>query len=48
MRIAAPVLAGVVLLGWFGGGQQNGNTDVLGHVFGFASGLALGMVVAEK
>jgi membrane associated rhomboid family serine protease len=48
MRLSAPVLAGIILLGWFGGGQQNGNTDVLGHVFGFASGLAVGMLVAEK
>jgi membrane associated rhomboid family serine protease len=47
-RIAAPVLAGVVLLGWLGGGQQGGNTDVLGHVFGFASGLAAGVLVAER
>ena len=47
-RIAAPVLAGVVLLGWLGGGQASGNTDVLGHVFGFASGLAAGALVAEK
>lgn len=47
-RIAAPVLAGVVLLGWLGGGSQSGNTDVLGHVFGFASGLAAGMLVAER
>jgi rhomboid protease GluP len=47
-RIAAPVLAGVVLLGWLGGGQEGGNTDVLGHVFGFASGLAAGVLVAEK
>jgi membrane associated rhomboid family serine protease len=47
-RIAAPVLAGVVLLGWLGGGREGGNTDVLGHVFGFASGLAAGVMVAEK
>jgi rhomboid protease GluP len=47
-RIAAPVLAGVVLLGWLGGGREGGNTDVLGHVFGFASGLAAGVLVAEK
>jgi membrane associated rhomboid family serine protease len=47
-RIAAPVLAGIVLLGWLGGGQTSGNTDVLGHVFGFASGLAAGMLVAER
>ena len=47
-RIAAPVLAGIVLLGWLGGGSETGNTDVLGHVFGFASGLAAGILVAEK
>lgn len=47
-RIAAPVLAGIVLLGWLGGGQPSGNTDVLGHVFGFASGLAAGILVAER
>jgi len=45
-RIAAPVLAGIILLGWLGGGAAGGNTDVLGHVFGFASGLAAGILVA--
>jgi membrane associated rhomboid family serine protease len=44
-RISAPVLAGVVLLGLFGGGHANGNTDVLGHVFGFGSGLTAGIAV---
>jgi membrane associated rhomboid family serine protease len=44
-RVAAPLLAGVVLLGWFGGGSGSGNTDVLGHVFGFGSGLTAGLVV---
>lgn len=47
-RIAAPVLAGIVLLGWLGGGREGGNTDVLGHVFGFASGLVAGVFVADK
>lgn len=42
-RIAAPLLAGIILLGWLGGGSENGNTDVLGHVFGFGSGLAAGI-----
>lgn len=45
-RVAAPVLAGIVLLGWLGGGSENSNTDVLGHVFGFASGLGTGTLVA--
>jgi hypothetical protein len=43
-RIAAPVLAGLVLLGWLGGGPASGNTDVLGHVCGFGSGLAAGVL----
>ncbi|HSP43823.1 MAG TPA: rhomboid family intramembrane serine protease [Luteolibacter sp.] len=41
-RTTAPVVAGIVLLGWLGGGGVDSNTDVLGHVFGFASGLAAG------
>lgn len=43
-RTVAPVIAGIVLLGWLGGGSETGNTDVLGHVFGFSSGLAAGLV----
>ncbi len=44
VRISAPFLAGLILLGWLGGGGQNGaNTDVLGHVFGFGSGLVAGV-----
>jgi membrane associated rhomboid family serine protease len=43
-RTAAPVIAGIVLLGWLGGGSEGSNTDVLGHVFGFSSGLAAGIV----
>lgn len=41
LRILAPVFAGIILLGWLGGGN-NPQTDVLGHVFGFSSGLAVG------
>ncbi|MCP5548507.1 MAG: rhomboid family intramembrane serine protease [Akkermansiaceae bacterium] len=41
-RAAAPVLAGVVLLGWMGGGSPGDNTDVLGHVLGFVCGLVTG------
>lgn len=44
LRILAPVVAGVVLLGLLGGGNSP-QTDVLGHVFGFGSGLAAGAVV---
>ena len=44
LRISAPFLAGLVLLGWLGGGGGPGtNTDVLGHVFGFSSGLVAGV-----
>jgi len=42
-RTTAPVVAGVILLGWLGGGSTDSNTDVLGHVFGFASGLVSGI-----
>ena len=51
-RTAAPVIAGIILLGWLGGGGPSpdgspGNTDVLGHVFGFASGVAVGWIVGR-
>lgn len=41
LRICAPFLAGLILLGWLGGGGSE-NTDVLGHVFGFGTGLVAG------
>jgi membrane associated rhomboid family serine protease len=44
LRILAPVFAGIILLGWLGGGSTP-QTDVLGHVFGFGSGLAAGAAV---
>jgi len=46
-KTAAPVIAGIVLLGLLGGGSPGGNTDVLGHVFGFTSGLASGLIVGR-
>lgn len=42
MRILAPLFAGLVILGWLGG-NNSGNTDVLGHVFGFGSGVVAGI-----
>ncbi len=42
LRIISPVLAGVVVLGMIGGNSTDGQTDVLGHVFGFAAGLPTG------
>ncbi len=44
VRIMAPVFSGIILLGWLGGGHDP-QTDVLGHVFGFSSGLAAGAAV---
>ena len=46
-KVAAPVIAGIIMLGWLGGGSPDSNTDVLGHVFGFSSGLVSGMLVGE-
>jgi rhomboid protease GluP len=45
LKILAPPLGGFVLLGWLGGG--GGETDVLGHVFGFSVGLAVGFVAGH-
>ena len=44
-KITAPLFAGIILLGWMGGGRQGGNTDVLGHVFGFGVGLCAGLCI---
>jgi membrane associated rhomboid family serine protease len=38
-----PLLAGVVMLGWFGAGGD-GRTDVSAHLFGFSAGLPLGLL----
>lgn len=45
-KIAAPLLAGVVLLGMLGSGKDP-QTDVLGHVCGFVVGLGSGAVVGH-
>ena len=42
LRRIAPLLAGVVLLGWLGMGGRDGRTDVMAHVLGFAAGVGLG------
>lgn len=44
LRVLAPVIGGIVVLGMTGSGLPESNTDVLGHVFGFASGVAAGLV----
>lgn len=40
----APLLAGIVLLGWFGAGGD-GRTDVTAHLFGFLAGVPAGFTV---
>lgn len=42
MRVLAPLLAGLVLLGWLGGAAPGAGVDVLGHVFGFTAGVLAG------
>jgi len=44
VRVTAPLLAGVILLGWLGGAAPGSNTDVFGHVFGFSAGVLSGAV----
>ncbi len=47
LRRAAPLVGGVILLGYLGGGGGSAeNTDVLAHVTGFVAGTALGLVAA--
>jgi rhomboid protease GluP len=46
-KLTAPLVAGIILLGWLGGGAPGGNTDVLGHVFGFGSGLGAGLLIGR-
>jgi rhomboid protease GluP len=46
-KVAAPIMAGVILLGWLGGGSPGSNTDVLAHAFGFSTGLICGMITGE-
>ena len=46
-RLAAPLLAGIILLGWLGGGGHDGNTDVLGHICGFTTGLTAGFIIGR-
>ncbi|MGF1484124.1 MAG: rhomboid family intramembrane serine protease [Opitutales bacterium] len=53
-RRLAPLFAGIVLLGWFGGGggvPTDGSaltTDVLAHVWGFLTGLVLGFWIQNS
>lgn len=45
-KVAAPVLAGFVLLGMLGTGKDP-QTDVLGHVCGFITGMGAGAIVGH-
>src|SRR5690606_31654266 len=40
----APLVGGVLLLGWLG--TEGEHTDVIAHVLGFACGVAAGLVIA--
>lgn len=40
-----PIIAGAVLLGWFGAGGGNPQVDVLAHLMGFAMGALLGFAI---
>ncbi len=42
LRVLAPLLAGLVLLGWLGGAAPGEGVDVFGHVFGFSVGVLAG------
>jgi membrane associated rhomboid family serine protease len=44
LRLTAPVIGGIALLGWMGGSSPGSNTDVLGHVTGFVFGLVGGVL----
>lgn len=44
VRVLAPLLAGMVLLGLLGGANPGEGIDVFGHVFGFSAGILAGMV----
>ena len=41
-----PIIAGVIMLGWWGGGGGDTDIDVPAHVFGFGAGALLGFGVA--
>lgn len=44
VRVFAPLLAGLVLLGWLGGASPGSDVDVFGHVFGFCAGVVVGFM----
>jgi len=42
VRVLAPLLAGMIILGWLGGAAPGAGVDVFGHVFGFCAGIFTG------
>lgn len=44
LRMIAPLIGGIVVLGMTGSGLPESNTDVMGHVFGFAAGVISGAI----
>jgi rhomboid protease GluP len=44
LRVLAPLLAGLVLLGWLGGAAPGDGVDVFGHVFGYCAGVVGGLL----
>jgi rhomboid protease GluP len=44
--VFVPLAGGLVMLGWYG--VSDGNTDVLGHIFGWISGAILGTLAAAR
>lgn len=46
--LLVPLIAGGILLGWFGGGGADaGNVDVAGHVLGWGIGVAAGFALSK-
>ena len=46
LEIAAPIVGGFALLGTLGSGSGDGRTDLGAHLFGFLSGVAIGLGAA--
>jgi len=44
----APLIAGGIMLSWFGVGTDAGNTDVVGHMLGWLVGLPAGMFLTQS
>lgn len=44
LRVLAPLIGGIVVLAMTGSGRPESNTDVTGHVFGFAVGVLAGVL----